>query len=111
MTRASGKKLTRALTCRLAAPSCRVTGMEHAADLGCIPHVLTALPRPSVEPGALADTIRAVAGGDHDAFARLYAGYVRMVHAVLLARVPHREVDDLVQEVFVAVFMRLGELR
>jgi RNA polymerase sigma-70 factor, ECF subfamily len=85
--------------------------MEHAVDLGCIPHVLTALPRRGGEPAALADTIRAVAGGDQDAFARLYAAFVRLVHAVLLARIPRRDVDDLVQDVFVAAYLRIGELR
>jgi RNA polymerase sigma-70 factor, ECF subfamily len=85
--------------------------MEHAVDLGCIPHVLTALPQRPDGPAALADTIRAVAGGDGDAFARLYAGHVRLVHAVLLARVPRRDVDDLVQEVFIAAYVRIGELR
>jgi len=59
----------------------------------------------------LASTIRAVAAGDQDAFSRLYAGYVRMVHAILLGRVPRRDVDDLVQEVFLAAYMRIGELR
>jgi RNA polymerase sigma-70 factor (ECF subfamily) len=85
--------------------------MEHAVDLGCISHVLTALPQRSDHPAGLADAIRAVAGGDRDAFARLYAAYVRLVHAVLLARVPRRDVDDLVQDVFIAAYTRIGELR
>ena len=58
-----------------------------------------------------AATIRAVAAGDQDAFARLYAGYVRMVHAILLGRVPRRDVDDLVQDVFISAYTRIGELR
>src|SRR6266850_248485 len=56
-------------------------------------------------------TIRAVAAGDQDAFARLYAGYVRMVHAIVLGRVPRRDVDDLVQDVFISAYTRIGELR
>ena len=60
---------------------------------------------------ALAATIRAVAAGDQDAFARLHADYVRMVHAILLGRIPRRDVDDLVQDVFIAVFTRIRELR
>jgi RNA polymerase sigma-70 factor, ECF subfamily len=99
------------ITSAPAASSCRVTGMEHAVDLGCIPHVLTALPRRDAAPAALAATLRAVAAGDQDAFTRLYGAYVRLVHAVLLARVPRRDVDDLVQEVFVSAYRRLGELR
>jgi RNA polymerase sigma-70 factor (ECF subfamily) len=59
----------------------------------------------------LADTIRAVAGGDRDAFSQLYAAYVRMVHAILLGRVPRRDVDDLVQDVFVTAYTRIRELR
>jgi len=60
---------------------------------------------------ALAETIRAVAAGDEDAFARLYADYSRMVHAILLGRVPRRDVDDLVQDVFVSAYTRIRELR
>ena len=59
----------------------------------------------------LGDTIRAIAAGDQDAFARLHADYVRMVHAILLGRVPRRDVDDLVQDVFVSVYTRICELR
>src|SRR5262245_18309861 len=59
----------------------------------------------------IAETIRAVAAGDRDAFSRLYAGYVRMVHAILLGRVPRRDVDDLVQDVFVTAYTRIHELR
>jgi RNA polymerase sigma-70 factor, ECF subfamily len=58
-----------------------------------------------------AATIHAVAAGDEDAFARLYAGYVRMVHAILLGRIPRRDVDDLVQDVFITAYTRIGELR
>ena len=60
---------------------------------------------------ALAATIRAVVFGDRDAFARLYADYVRLVHAILLGRVPRRDVDDLVQEVFITAYQRIRELR
>ena len=60
---------------------------------------------------ALGATIRAVAAGDQDAFARLYADYARLVHAILLGRIPRRDVDDLVQEVFLIVFRRIRELR
>jgi RNA polymerase sigma-70 factor (ECF subfamily) len=68
---------------------------------------------PPVRAGreALAVTIRAVAGGDQDAFARLYADYMRMVHAIVLGRVPRRDVDDLVQDVFITAYTRIRELR
>jgi DNA-directed RNA polymerase specialized sigma24 family protein len=38
-------------------------------------------------------------------------GYARMVHGILLARVPHGEVDDLVQDVFLAALRQLSALR
>src|SRR5580765_6499371 len=60
---------------------------------------------------ALEATLRLVAAGDQDAFARLYADYVRMVHAILLGRIPRRDVDDLVQDVFLAAYTRIRELR
>jgi len=65
----------------------------------------------STSEPALADTIRAVADGDRDAFSQLYAAYVRMVHAILIGRVPRRDVDDLVQDVFVTAYTRIRELR
>jgi RNA polymerase sigma-70 factor (ECF subfamily) len=34
-----------------------------------------------------------------------------MVHAILLGRIPGRDVDDLVQEVFLTAYTRLRELR
>jgi RNA polymerase sigma-70 factor (ECF subfamily) len=82
--------------------------MEHVLELG---RNVAVMPRAAADEDSLAATIRAVAGGDRDAFARLYGAYVRLVHAVLLARVPRRDVDDLVQEVFIAAYVRLGELR
>src|SRR6476660_7678957 len=85
--------------------------MERAVPFGCIPQVLTVLPQRAAEPAALEEPLRAVAAGDRDAFAALYFAYVRLVHAVLLARVPSRDVDDLVQEVFIAAYTRIGELR
>lgn len=66
---------------------------------------------PTDAPARLAATIRAASGGDHDAFARLYAGYGRLVHAILLGRVPRADVDDLVQDVFLSAYGRLRELR
>jgi len=59
----------------------------------------------------LATTIRSIAAGDQDAFTRLYTDYARMVHAILLGRVPRRDVDDLVQDVFLTAYTRIGELR
>ena len=84
--------------------------MEHVLEFG---RVLPAgdLLTTTARTAALAGTIRAVADGDQDAFARLYADYVRMVHAILLGRVPRRDVDDLVQDVFLTAYRRIRELR
>jgi RNA polymerase sigma-70 factor (ECF subfamily) len=55
--------------------------------------------------------VRAAREGDRAAFGRLYDRYARMVHGILLARVPPREVDDLVQEVFLSALRQLHALR
>lgn len=49
--------------------------------------------------------------GDEEAFRRLYERYARVVHGLLLARVPQPDVDDLVQDVFVTAWRRLPTLR
>ncbi len=55
--------------------------------------------------------VAAVRAGDRDAFARLYESFAPLVHGVLLARVPYDEVSDLVQDVFLVAFRKLGSLR
>jgi RNA polymerase sigma-70 factor (ECF subfamily) len=55
--------------------------------------------------------VRAARKGDESAFARLYERYARLVHGLLLARAPRAEVDDLVQDVFLAAWSRLEALR
>jgi len=55
--------------------------------------------------------VEAAAGGDRAAFGRLYTRYARVVHGVLLARVPHAHAEDLVQEVFVHALDRIHTLR
>jgi RNA polymerase sigma-70 factor (ECF subfamily) len=55
--------------------------------------------------------IRAAAGGNREAFGTLYVRYARMVHGILLARVPPGDAEDLVQDVFMAALRRLHELR
>ena len=49
--------------------------------------------------------------GSRSAFGLLYRQYARMVHGMLLARVPHSEVEDLVQDVFLLAMRRLPTLR
>jgi len=55
--------------------------------------------------------VEAVRRGDREAFGQLYTLYAPMVHGILLARVPYREVDDLVQDVFLVALRRLDTLR
>src|SRR6516165_5007532 len=65
-------------------------------------------------PAAASDedgTIRAAIEGDRTAFGELYVRYARMVHAILLARVPAGDAEDLVQDVFMAAMRQLRGLR
>src|SRR5215469_11987208 len=55
--------------------------------------------------------VEAAREGDRSAFGRLYDRYARMVHGILLARVPLTDVDDLVQDVFLLALPRLHSLR
>jgi RNA polymerase sigma-70 factor (ECF subfamily) len=71
--------------------------------------VVTALPVSEwQDDGALVSSARE---GDRAAFGCLYDRYARMVHGILLCRVPPPEVDDLVQEVFLAALRQLHALR
>jgi len=65
---------------------------------------------PAVRGGDRAVVERA-RSGDRLAFDRLHRDYARMVHGLLLARVPHGDVEDLVQEVFLKAWQHLGSLR
>jgi len=57
------------------------------------------------------ELVAAARDGDEGAFASLYHRFARMVHGILLARVPRDEVDDLVQDVFITAWYRLDSLR
>ena len=72
------------------------------------PEPADAVPAP---PAAEVRLVAAAREGDRSAFADLYRRYARMVHGVLLARLPRAEVDDLVQDVFVTAMHRIGSLR
>jgi hypothetical protein len=50
--------------------------------------------RIEAEVPADAELVSAARGGDQTAFGRLYDSYARMVHGVLMARVPLNAVDD-----------------
>src|SRR3954467_13699155 len=53
----------------------------------------------------------AAAEGDRVAFGELYVRYARMVHGILLARVPPKDAEDLVQDVFISAMRQLRGLR
>ncbi len=55
--------------------------------------------------------VAAAREGDRAAFGRLYDRFARMVHGILLARVPAGEVADLVQDVFLLALRQLHTLR
>ena len=55
--------------------------------------------------------VAAARAGNRTAFGLLYERYARMVHGILLARVPPHEVDDLVHDVFLQALRHLHTLR
>lgn len=63
------------------------------------------------EPTSDASLVAAARTGDRAAFGQLYERYGRLVHGILLARVPRYDVADLVQDVFVLALRQLGTLR
>jgi RNA polymerase sigma-70 factor, ECF subfamily len=62
----------------------------------------------TVDDSRLVDAARQ---GDRSAFGELYDRYARIVHGILLARVPYSEVDDLVHDAFLQALRRLHTLR
>lgn len=77
---------------------------------------VAALEWPPVNTTAGTDTgdealVTAAQRGDRAAFGQLYQRYVRMVHGILLARVPHNAAEDLVHDVFLQALPRLVSLR
>lgn len=71
----------------------------------------THVAEPTQETAVEVVLVRAVLDGDRDSFSQLYDLYAPLVHGVLLARVPHVEVDDLVQDIFLHAFKKLHTLR
>jgi RNA polymerase sigma-70 factor (ECF subfamily) len=63
------------------------------------------------DAGADDALVLAAAEGDRGAFGELYVRYARMVHGILLARVPPGEAEDLTQEVFLSAMKQLRGLR
>jgi RNA polymerase sigma-70 factor (ECF subfamily) len=65
----------------------------------------------AAEDAEIVLAVGAARDGDRAAFGRLYERYARMVHGILLGRVPVGEVDDLVQDVFVRAMRQVHTLR
>lgn len=55
--------------------------------------------------------VEAARAGDRRAFAQLYRAHGRMVHGVLLTRLPRAELRDAMQEVFAQALAKLDGLR
>ena len=86
--------------------------MEAAVDphirIGEAPRAMEAV---QLETAKDARRVVAARGGDRAAFGQLYERYSRMVHGILLARVPAVDVADLVQDVFLLALRQLHTLR
>jgi RNA polymerase sigma-70 factor (ECF subfamily) len=67
---------------------------------------VVAAPEPST-----AELVRRARAGERDAFGELYRRYAGMVHGILLARLPHSEVADASQDVFLRALRHLSALR
>ena len=66
---------------------------------------------PRSDPEDEVALVLAARGGDRGAFGMLYQRFGRMVHGVLLSRVPRGQVEDLAQDVFLTALKRLDSLR
>ena len=64
----------------------------------------------ATEPST-AELVRRARDGERDAFGELYRRYAGMVHGILLARLPHAEVADAAQDVFLRALRHLASLR
>jgi RNA polymerase sigma-70 factor, ECF subfamily len=80
--------------------------MGSGLDIG---NAILGSPRVTETPDA--DLVKASQEGQRDAFGLLYQRYARMVHGILLAKVPAIEAEDLVHEVFLRALPRLHALR
>jgi RNA polymerase sigma-70 factor (ECF subfamily) len=86
----------------------------HKAEPYATLDMMQLMPMPSeIASGDTGDDglVRAAAEGDRPAFGELYVRYARMVHGILLARVPPGDAEDLVQEVFLSAMKQLRGLR
>ena len=83
--------------------------MEQAARL--VQMMVSATSVEYDSPPGDAALVRAARDGSRAAFGELYTRYARIVHGIVLARVPYGDAEDLVQEVFVIAFRKIPSLR
>ncbi len=60
---------------------------------------------------AEAELVERICAGEKNAFDEFYKKLSPLVHGIVLARVPRDEVDDIVQDVFIAAYKNLHSLR
>jgi RNA polymerase sigma-70 factor, ECF subfamily len=77
--------------------------------LGMGPAMVTAGRAP--DEGEVGLLVAAAREGDRGAFGALYQRYARMVHGILLGRVPVADAEDLAQDVFVRAMRQVHTLR
>jgi RNA polymerase sigma-70 factor (ECF subfamily) len=65
----------------------------------------------SDRPVSISELVVAARGGDRPSFEELYRRFHRAVHAVALARVLASAASDVVQDVFIEAWSKLGTLR
>lgn len=58
-----------------------------------------------------AQLVDRVCAGDGEAFGEIYRKFAPLVHGVVLARVPQDEVQDIVQDIFLAAYNSIHTLR
>src|ERR1022692_1593427 len=90
----------------------RVRSQDWLPHIGATPDMMQLMLLPRETAADDADgLVRAASRGDRRAFGELYVRYARMVHGILLARVPPGDAEDLVQEVFLSAMKQLRGLR
>lgn len=72
---------------------------------------VTAAPALASGSDELTALVLAAQKGDRPAFDQLYRTHARMVHGLLMSRVPRSDVDDLVQDVFMLAMQKVASLR
>lgn len=86
--------------------------MSATVDLpGAVSHCQAIVIEPETASSDMIPLVRAARSGDRDAVGQLYDRYVRMVHGILLAQIPPREVADLVHDVFLLALRQIHTLR